>query len=76
VSEAPAASRLTDEGAAALRSLGLREDPRMRRMVHAAIGVKGAKEGSVPEAVHRSRTELSIGAPERREVQLDGFDLY
>jgi hypothetical protein len=76
VSEGAAAARLTDEGWAALRLLGLREDPRARRLVHAAIGVKGAVEGSVPEKVHRRATELSVGTPERREVQLGGFDLY
>jgi hypothetical protein len=57
-------------------SLGLKSDPRGRRLVQAAIGVKGAREGSVPEQVHRSRAMLSLGTPERREVQLDGFDLY
>jgi hypothetical protein len=76
VSEGQTSSRLTDDAVAALRGLGLRQDPRTRRAVHAAIGVKGAAVGSVPEQVHRSRTEISLGTPEHREVQLDGFDLY
>jgi hypothetical protein len=76
VSEGAAASRLTDEAVAALRSLGLATDPRPRRAVQCAIGVKGAREGSVPEGVHRRATDLTIGTPEFRDVQLDGFDLY
>jgi len=72
-----ASRQLTADAVEALRELGLQVDLRDRfQILHAAIGVKGAPPGSALEVSGESATvTLELGNPERREVQLNSFQV-
>ena len=69
--------QLTEPAVQALRTLGLREDLRGRfNWIHAAIGVKGAPPGSVPEGIDRQVSRLTLGTPAHPRVELSRLSLH
>jgi hypothetical protein len=75
-SEYDVSRRLNDHAITALRKLGIRGDLRNHwGGAHAAIGVKGAEPGTAAELVDKRHSVLRLGTPERREVQLERFEL-
>jgi hypothetical protein len=76
-SEFDVSRALTGEAVTALQSLGFREDLRSRfNVLHAGIGVKGARPGTALESVSTETATLTIGSPQTRTVELRGLALH
>ena len=76
-SEFDVSRSLTVEAVSALSDLGLAGDLRGRAgVLHAAIGIKGARAGSALESVQEDSATVTIGNPHIRTVALAGLDLY
>ena len=68
--------QFTDEGVAALRSIGgQKELQRTLWLAHALIGVKGAPPGSAVEASGPGNVTASVGRPRPLAFTLETFSL-
>jgi hypothetical protein len=72
-----ASRALTADAVAALRTLGIVTDLRGRfRVLHAAVGIKGAPPGTALEAVSSDQARCVIGAPRLVPVVVRDVRLY
>lgn len=72
-----ASRRLTADAVDALRTLGMVTDLRGRfRVMHAAVGIKGAAPGTASEAVSADAARCVIGAPRLIPVTVRDVRLY
>jgi len=74
--ESDASASLTADAVVALSSLGMTTDLREQfRLMHAAIGVKGAVPGTALEVTGEPAASLSVGEMDAREIQLGSLVL-
>ena len=75
-SEFDVSRALTEEAVAALKSLGLGHDLRGRfHVLHAAIGIKGARPGTALETIDSHEASVTVGNPRSLNVELSALEL-